>query len=72
MTTSSSPPPGGTGTVVACRHCAEILGGSDPGDALALAAHEGPPAEAGSPILANPAACVDAPVVFRQYCCPSC
>ena len=35
------------GTVVACRHCTEILGGSGPGDILALAVHEGPPAEPG-------------------------
>jgi N-methylhydantoinase B len=64
--------PGGNGTIVACRHCAEILGGSDPGDTLALARYEGPAAEAGPQIIANPADYVDAPVVFRQYCCPSC
>jgi N-methylhydantoinase B len=64
--------PGGSGTVVACRHCAEILGGPGPGDTLTLAVHEGPPAEAGPQILANPADYVDAPVVFRQYCCPGC
>jgi N-methylhydantoinase B len=62
---------------VACRHCAEILGGpnsggADAGDTLALAVHEGPSAEAGPQILADPADYVDAPVVFRQYCCPSC
>jgi N-methylhydantoinase B len=64
--------PGGTGTVVACRHCAEILGGTGPGDTLALAVREGPPAEAGPQILADPADYVDAPVVFRQYSCPGC
>jgi len=62
---------------VACRHCAEILGGpnpggTDPGEPLALALYEGPPAEAGPQIIANPADYVDAPVVFRQYCCPNC
>ena len=77
-----APAPGGSGTIVACRHCAEILGGpdpggpdpggTDPGEPLALALYEGPPAEAGPQIIANPADYVDAPVVFRQYCCPSC
>jgi len=67
-----APAPGGSGTIVACRHCAEILGGSDPGDPLALAVYEGPPAEAGPQIIANPADYVDTPVVFRQYCCPNC
>ena len=67
-----APAPGGSGTIVACRHCAEILGGSDPGDTLALARYEGPSAEAGPQIIADPADYVDAPIVFRQYCCPSC
>lgn len=63
---------GGTGTVVACRHCAEILGGTGPGDTLALAVREGRPAEAGPQILADPADYVDVAVVFRQYSCPGC
>ena len=77
-----APAPGGSGTIVACRHCAEILGGPDPGGTdpggtepggmLALARYEGPSAEAGPQIIADPADYVDAPVVFRQYCCPSC
>jgi N-methylhydantoinase B len=67
-----APAPGGSGTIVACRHCAEILGGSDHGDTLALARYEGPSAEAGPQIIADPADYVDAPIVFRQYCCPSC
>jgi N-methylhydantoinase B len=67
-----APAPGGRGTVVACQHCAEILGSAEPGGTLALARYEGPPAEAGPQIIANPADYVDAPVVFRQYCCPSC
>jgi N-methylhydantoinase B len=67
-----APDPGGRGTIVACQHCAEILGGSDPGEALALASYEGASAEAGPQIIANPADYVDEPVVFRQYCCPSC
>ena len=57
---------------MACRHCAEILGGSDPGDTLALALYERPSAEAGPQIIADPADYVDAPIVFGQYCCPSC
>jgi N-methylhydantoinase B len=64
--------PGGGGTIVACRHCAEILGGPDPGGTLALARYEGPSTEAGPQIIADPADYVDEPVVFRQYCCPSC
>jgi N-methylhydantoinase B len=72
-----APAPGGSGMVVACRHCAEILGGpepdgADPGGTLALARYEGPSAEAGPQIIADPADYVDAPIVFRQYCCPSC
>jgi N-methylhydantoinase B len=82
-----APAPGGSGTIVACRHCAEILGGpdlggpdpggadpggADPGDTLALARYEGPSTEAGPQIIADPANYVDAPIVFRQYCCPSC
>jgi N-methylhydantoinase B len=71
-----APAPGGSGTIVACRHCAEILGGSgsgsDPGGTLALALYEGPSTEAGPQIIADPADYVDAPIVFRQYCCPSC
>ena len=59
-------------TIVACRHCAEVLSGADPGDTLSLAVYEGPSSDAGPQIIANPADYVDAPVVFRQYCCPSC
>jgi N-methylhydantoinase B len=54
---------------VACRHCGEVLG--DTGG-LALALHEGPPTDAGPQIVAVAADYVDAPVVFRQYSCPSC
>ena len=63
---------GRAGTVVACRHCAEILGGTAVDAELALAIHEGPSTGAGPQIIANPADYVDAPVVFRRYCCPSC
>ena len=54
---------------VACRHCGEVLGDTE---RLALALHEGPPTEAGPQIIAVAADYVDAPVVFRQYSCPSC
>ena len=37
-----------------------------------MALYEGPPTDAGPQILADAADYVDAPVVFRQYCCPSC
>jgi N-methylhydantoinase B len=67
-----APAPGGRGTIVACQHCAEILGGSGPDGTPALAVYEGPPTEAGPQIIANPADYVDTPVVFRQYCCPGC
>ncbi|MGE0300619.1 MAG: hydantoinase B/oxoprolinase family protein, partial [Pseudonocardia sp.] len=62
------------GAVVACRHCGEVLGTPDAGSGsgLALAVHEGPPTEAGPQIVAVAADYVDAPVVFRQYCCPGC
>jgi N-methylhydantoinase B len=46
--------------------------GAGPGDTVALARYEGPSAEAGPQIIADPADYVDAPIVFRQYCCPSC
>ena len=41
-------------------------------DGVADLAYEGPSAEAGPQIIADPADYVDAPIVFRQYCCPSC
>lgn len=59
--------------VVACRHCGEVLGESGTTNAeLALAAYDGSPTEAGPQIIADPADYIDAPVVFRQYCCPTC
>ena len=62
----------GAGTVVACRHCATVLGSGDADAELTLAVHDGPPTEAGPQIIAVAADYVDAPVVFRQYCCPGC
>jgi N-methylhydantoinase B len=37
-----------------------------------MARYEGPPAEAGPQIWADSAVYLDAPVVFRQLCCPGC
>jgi N-methylhydantoinase B len=56
-------------TVIGCRHCGERLG--EP-DHLRLGVHEGPSTDAGPQIRSDPADYVDAPVVFRQYCCPGC
>lgn len=61
----------GERTLIACAHCAEILGDTNDGP-LSLAVHDGPATEAGPQILATAADYVDAPVVFRQYSCPSC
>jgi N-methylhydantoinase B len=68
-----APGPDGA-TVVACRHCATVLGtAADGADTeLALAVHDGPPTDAGPQITATAADYVDASVVFRQYCCPGC
>ncbi|MFD4248897.1 hydantoinase B/oxoprolinase family protein [Amycolatopsis thermoflava] len=62
----------GARAAVACRHCHEILGDATESGDLALAVYEGPATDAGPQIIANAADYVDAPVVFRQYCCPSC
>jgi N-methylhydantoinase B len=58
-----------SGGEVACGHCGQGLGEVE---RLGVALYEGPPTDAGPQILANAADYVDAPVVFRQYCCPSC
>jgi N-methylhydantoinase B len=58
--------------VVACRHCATVLGAAGADVELALAVHDGPPTEAGPQITANAADYVDASVVLGQYCCPGC
>ncbi|MEK6439020.1 hydantoinase B/oxoprolinase family protein [Pseudonocardia sp. T1-2H] len=59
------------GDTIACVHCAEILGDTG-ARRLALAVYDGPPTDAGPQIIATAADYVDAPVVFRQYSCPSC
>lgn len=53
-----------------CGHCGEVLRTAEGEPAVAV--YEGPPTEAGPQIIATAADYVDAPVVFRQYCCPSC
>jgi N-methylhydantoinase B len=58
-------------TVIACAHCAEILGDTSAGP-LVLAVYDGAPTDAGPQIIATAADYVDAAVVFRQYSCPSC
>ena len=58
-----------SGGEVACMHCGQGLGEVE---RLGVALYEGPPTDAGPQILATAADYVDAPVVFRQYCCPSC
>ena len=55
--------------LIGCGHCGEILGAD--GD-LAVGVYEGPATEAGPQIIAHAPDYVDEPVVFRQYCCPSC
>ncbi|ANN16076.1 hydantoinase [Amycolatopsis orientalis] len=55
---------------LACGHCGERLRTADGEPAVAV--HEGPATDAGPQIIATAADYVDAPVVFRQYCCPSC
>jgi N-methylhydantoinase B len=57
---------------IACAHCHEVLGDSTGRGALALGVYDGPPTDAGPQITATAADYVDADVVFRQYCCPSC
>ncbi len=59
------------GSDIACRHCGEVLGDTGEGP-LALAIYDGPPTDAGPQIIAEATDYVDAPVVFRQYSCPSC
>jgi len=58
-----------SGGEVACGHCGQGLGEVE---RLGVALYEGPPTDAGPQILADATDYVDAPVVFRQYCCPSC
>jgi N-methylhydantoinase B len=58
--------------IVACAHCGERLGDPRTGPALALARYDGPSSDAGPQVTSAPGVYVDAPVVFRQFCCPGC
>jgi N-methylhydantoinase B len=51
---------------MACRHCGQVLGEAEQ---VTTGLYEGPPTDAGPQILATAADYVDAPTVFRQYCC---
>lgn len=62
----------GEHVVVGCAHCGHRLGDSRVRPALAVARYDGPPADAGPQVGSDAAAYVDAPIVFRQYCCPGC
>jgi hypothetical protein len=53
----------------ACRHCGAVLADDHTDAGLALAVYEGPPTDAGPQITATASDYIDAPVVFRQYCC---
>ncbi|MET0453958.1 MAG: hydantoinase B/oxoprolinase family protein [Mycobacterium sp.] len=57
--------------LVACSSCGRQLAGADSA-ALDVARYEGPPSAAGPQITSAAATYVDAPVVFRQLCCPGC
>jgi TolA-binding protein len=50
----------------------ELLGDARVDATLALAVYEGPPTDAGPQIVTTSGDYIDAPVVFRQYCCPGC
>jgi len=58
--------------LIACRHCGTVLADNHTDQGLALAVYEGPPTDAGPQIIATASDYIDAPVVFRQYCCPTC
>lgn len=61
----------GEARVIACAHCGRLLGDSKTGR-LDLARYEGPSTDAGPQVTSDPTEYVDAPVVFRQLCCPGC
>ena len=62
----------GSHPVVACAHCGQRLGDPRTSATLTLARYDGPSTTAGPQVTSDPAAYVDDPVVFRQYCCPNC
>ncbi|TSE01517.1 hydantoinase B/oxoprolinase family protein [Skermania sp. ID1734] len=58
--------------VIACAHCGRLLGDERNDAALQLARFDGPSSAAGPQVTSDPSEYVDAPVVFRQLCCPGC
>jgi N-methylhydantoinase B len=56
---------------VACSNCGRQLADSQ-STTLDLARYEGPSSKAGPQITSAPETYVDAPLVFRQLCCPGC
>lgn len=59
------------GVVIGCAHCGTAL--ADAGaHGLALARYEGPSSAAGRQVTSDPGVYTDAPIVFRQLCCPGC
>ena len=57
---------------IACAQCGRLLGDDKTNAALDLARFEGPSSTAGPQVTSDPREYVDAPVVFRQLCCPGC
>lgn len=59
-------------SAICCSHCGVRLAALGDSPYAALARYEGEPREAGPHIGDDPSIYIDAPVVFRQLCCPSC
>ncbi len=57
---------------IACAQCGRLLGDDKNNATLDLARFEGPSSTAGPQVTSDPREYVDAPVVFRQLCCPGC
>ncbi|MDI9907733.1 MULTISPECIES: hydantoinase B/oxoprolinase family protein [Rhodococcus] len=57
---------------IGCAQCGRLLGDDKNNTTLELARFEGPSSTAGPQVTSDPTEYVDAPVVFRQLCCPGC
>lgn len=57
---------------VVCNHCSHVLSEGEQDYLDSLARYEGPVSLAGPQVWTDSSVYVDANVVFRQYCCPSC
>jgi N-methylhydantoinase B len=55
-----------------CAHCGSQLAARGDNYLDGALKHEGSPSEAGPQIRGDAREFVDAPIVFRQYCCPGC